>query len=316
MAMELYNVLVVDDELGNINALERTLRCDYSIFTATNAEDALSIMEQYEMAVVITDHRMPGMDGIQFLEQAQKRFPDTIRIILTAYTDERLLMDAINAGHVYGYIDKPWSVQQIRDMVKKGVEAYEITLASREPHTRALLHSGIISAEQLEAALHAQKAEEKSIGEILIQHGKISRTQLDMALEIQQTKRSRLDEVLVEMGAVSSADLEMAEALQKQEKRTLAEILVDLGYADEEDIYSCYALQLGMPHIPPSRFFSEPELSNLVSTRLTCKYSVLPIDLVGRVLVVSALEPLSDRAKKDIEAETGYKVMAVLSSHE
>jgi len=312
--MELHNILIVDDEPGNLNTLERTFKCDYNVFPATNGEDALAIMDQSDIALIITDHRMPGMTGIAFLEKAQQKSPDTIRIILTAYTDEKLLMEAINAGHVYGYVDKPWDIRELKAIVDKGIEAYEVTLASREPHTRALLHSGIISAEQLEAALRKQKAEEKPIGEVLIQQGIISKTQLDMAMEVQQSERKRLDETLIEMGVTSSDELEMADALRRRERRKLADILIDLGYADEESIYSCYALQLGMPHISASQFSGKPELATIVSPRLAYKHAITPIDLVGRVLVVAAPEPLSEKTKREIEAETGYRVMAVYTS--
>ncbi len=313
--MDVHNILLVDDEPGNLNALDRAFKCDYNVFSVTNGEDALAIMGETEIALVITDHRMPGMTGIEFLEKAQQKSPDTIRIILTAYTDEKLLMAAINAGHVYGYVDKPWDVKEIRAIVKRGIETYEVTSASREPCTRALLHSGIISSEQLETALRVQQAEEKSIGEVLVQHGMISKNQLDMATEIQESKRKQLDKALLDIGAVSHEELEIGEALRKREKRRLAEVLVDLGYADEESIYSCYALHLGMPQISSSQLINKPELAEILPSKLAYKHNIAPMDLVGRILVVAALEPLSDKAKKEIEAETGYKVMAVYTSH-
>jgi CheY-like chemotaxis protein len=313
--MDLYNILIVDDEVGNLNALERTFRSGYNVFSATDGENALVIMGRHEIAVIISDHRMPGMTGIEFLEKTLQKYPDTIRIVLTAYTDEQLLMDAINMGHVYGYVTKPWEPDELEAIVREGIDAYEITRASRELYTRTLLRSGVISLEQLDGALQVQRAEKKTVGEILVEHGVISEDQMDMAMKLQESERKQLGEALIELGAISPNDLEMARNLQKHERRRLAEILIDLGYADEEKILSCYALQLGMPYIPLSQFSGKPELAELLPSRLAYKHTTVPVEVVGRVLVLAASEPLSDKAKDEIERETEHKIMSICSSH-
>jgi CheY-like chemotaxis protein len=129
--LDAHNVLIVDDEVANLNALERTLRplkrffeTDYNVFSATNGEDAWSILEENEIAFIIADQRMPGMTGVELLEKTLDKYPDIIRMILTAYTDEKLLLDAINRVHVHGYINKPWEPQEIIDIVRQGLEAH------------------------------------------------------------------------------------------------------------------------------------------------------------------------------------------------
>lgn len=122
-----YNILIVDDEIGNLSALERTFRRDYNIFSATNGEDALSIIEQNDIALIVTDHYMPGMTGVEFLEKARQKHPNTIRIILTAYTDEKVLMDAVSKGNIYSFITKPWDPGEVKSIVKRGIKAYEVT---------------------------------------------------------------------------------------------------------------------------------------------------------------------------------------------
>jgi CheY-like chemotaxis protein len=130
--LDTYNILVVDDEVANINALERTLNAlkrtfghEYHIFSATSGEDALAIMEQNDIGFIIADQRMPGMTGVEFLERTLQEYPDTIRIILTAYTDEKLLMDAINRVHVHGYISKPWEPEEILAILREGLRRQE-----------------------------------------------------------------------------------------------------------------------------------------------------------------------------------------------
>lgn len=309
------SILIVDDEEGSLNALERTFKDEYNVFLASNGEDALAIMEQNDIALIIADYRMPGMTGIEFLEKTLQKYPDTIRIILTAYTDEKLLMDAINMGRVYSYATKPWEPEELKAMVREGIEAYELTRTSRELYTKTLLHAGVISGEQLDAALRLQRAKKKKIGEILIERGIITKSQLDSAMKLQESERKRLGEMLIGLGAISTGDLKLALGLQRHERRRLAEIFVDLGYADEESIFSCYALQLGMPYVSLSQFSSKPEITELLSSELAYKHIIVPVDTVGRVLVVAASEPLSDRAKSEVEKETGCRVMVVCTSH-
>ena len=313
--MEKYNILLVDDEIGNLYALERTFRREYNVFSATNGEDALVIMKDNDIALIIADHRMPNMTGIEFLEKTLQDYPDTIRIMLTAYTDEKLLMDAINTGHVYSYVTKPWETEEIKSVAREGVAAYEITRTSRELYTRTLLQSGIISGEQLDSALQVQRSERKTIQEILIERRIITKGQLDMAVKLQRSERKQLGDALIQLGAISPDDLETARELQRRERRRLAEMLVDLGYADEESIFSCYALQLGVPYLSLSQLSSKSDIIELLSSELAYRHKIVPIDVVGRVLVIATSEPLSERNRSEIENAAGYKGMSVCTSH-
>ena len=312
--MKLHNILTVDDEISNLDVLERTFRNEYNVFSATSGSDAMVMMEQNEIALILADHRMPGMTGIEFLERTLERYPDTIRIVLTGYTDKNLLMDAINRGHVYSYINKPWDTRELLNIVREGVQAYEMTRSSREVYTRTLLDTGVISESQLDNALQVQKSRRKTIGEVLIGHNMISQTELDTAMKLQQSGDEQLEEIVVDRGFVSPEDMETALELQKHEPARLAKILIDLGYADEESISSSYALQLGMPYLSLAQLPSRPELVELLPSDLAFRHAVVPIDSVGRVLVVATSEPLSRKAMSDIEERTGYKVMCAYAS--
>jgi response regulator RpfG family c-di-GMP phosphodiesterase len=103
-------LMVVDDEPDNLDLLYRTFRRDFQVYKADSALSALEVLdEQGEMAVIISDQRMPEMNGTEFLGKTVDRFPDTIRILLTGYTDVEDLVEAINAGQVFKYITKPWN---------------------------------------------------------------------------------------------------------------------------------------------------------------------------------------------------------------
>jgi len=313
--MSIHNILAIDDEAANLDALTRVFNPEYNVLSATNGEDALAIIEQKDIALILADHRMPGMTGVELMERTWEKHPDITRVILTGYPDEKVLMDAINMGHVYSFITKPWETEEIMETVREGIAVYERSNASRKPHIRALLHSGIISSEQLEAALKVQRDERKSVGEILLEHGMISRSQLDMALELRKSKRRKLDEVLTEFGIISPDDLKMAHKQQRREERNLIEILVDMQYADEESILSCYAAHLGIPLVSLSQFPSEQKLAGLLPSQLAYKHYAVPIDIVGRILVMATSEPLSEEARSEIEEETGCTVMVSCASH-
>src|SRR5690606_10482956 len=103
-----HNILIVDDEADNVDALERLFRKKYQVLKATSAIEALTQLKSHEVAVIISDQRMPKMTGVQFLSESIKLQPDAIRMLLTGYTDIESAIEAINSGGVYRYITKPW----------------------------------------------------------------------------------------------------------------------------------------------------------------------------------------------------------------
>ncbi len=119
-------VLVVDDEVANVRLLTRVLSGEHEVFEAQSGQEAVSILEREPISLIITDQRMPGMTGVQLLEQSLSIRPDAIKILLTGYTDVQALIDAINAGHVYKYVPKPWDADELKLTVRRALEAFEL----------------------------------------------------------------------------------------------------------------------------------------------------------------------------------------------
>lgn len=120
-------LMVVDDERDNLDLLYRTFRRDFQVFRADSAIKALEILDQQgEMAIIISDQRMPEMNGTEFLGKTVEMYPDTIRILLTGYTDVEDLVDAINAGKVFKYIVKPWTPTDLKGVVERAAETYKV----------------------------------------------------------------------------------------------------------------------------------------------------------------------------------------------
>src|SRR5690606_41445013 len=117
-------VLYIDDEDNNLSSFKASLRKDFNITTAMNGEEGLQLAREGDFQVVIADQRMPGMTGVEFFERLVKVKPDPIRILLTGYSDISSVIDAINRGEVYRFIDKPWNIEQIKNTIDTAADIY------------------------------------------------------------------------------------------------------------------------------------------------------------------------------------------------
>lgn len=142
------NVLYIDDEVHNLNSFKAGFRRLFNVFTADSAVEGRKILETEDIQVIITDQRMPVTTGIEFLESIIPQFPDPIRILLTGYADINAVIDAINKGQVYRYIQKPWMEDDLRIHIEKAYEIYSLRKENKEL-TERLLRAN----EELEAFL-------------------------------------------------------------------------------------------------------------------------------------------------------------------
>jgi two-component system, probable response regulator PhcQ len=125
-------ILIVDDESHVIAALKRSLMDDcYQITGATSGEEALQHMGQQRFKVVISDERMPGMGGAEFLSIVCGRYPETIRIILTGHASIEATMKAVNSGEIYRFFTKPWDDIELRLALRTAIEKYDLEEENR-----------------------------------------------------------------------------------------------------------------------------------------------------------------------------------------
>ncbi|MBD2626591.1 response regulator [Trichormus variabilis] len=131
-------ILVVDDEPDNLDLLYRTFRRDFNVLKADSGMSALQLLEEEgEVAVIISDQRMPEMKGTEFLSRTLPQFPDTVRIILTGFTDIEDLVEAINSGQVFKYITKPWDSGELKEVVQRAAATYDLLKQRTEELRRA-----------------------------------------------------------------------------------------------------------------------------------------------------------------------------------
>lgn len=139
-------MLVVDDEPDNLDLLYRTFRRDFDVLRAESGIDALTLLStEGEVAVIISDQRMPEMKGTEFLSKTVPEFPDTVRIILTGFTDVEDLVEAINAGQVYKYITKPWDPNELKTVVQHAAETYELLKQRTEELHRSQAQTALLA---------------------------------------------------------------------------------------------------------------------------------------------------------------------------
>ena len=131
-------VLYVDDEDNNLSSFRASLRRDFQVYTAIDAKEGLKLAGEMDFEVVIADQRMPEMTGVEFFEKLVKIKPDPIRILLTGYSDIASVIDAINKGEVYRFIDKPWNIDQIKVAIINAADIYNTRLELKEKNEKLL----------------------------------------------------------------------------------------------------------------------------------------------------------------------------------
>jgi adenylate cyclase len=123
---ETATILLVDDESRVLDSLEALLAMDYGILRSERATEALEILAREQVTVLISDQRMPGMSGTELLTKSLEVSPETVRILLTAFTDADALMASINAANIYHFLLKPWDPKELVHTVRRGVERYRL----------------------------------------------------------------------------------------------------------------------------------------------------------------------------------------------
>jgi response regulator RpfG family c-di-GMP phosphodiesterase len=122
---EKITILYVDDEENNLISFKATFRHKYKVFTAIGGAEALNILGENTVHVIITDQRMPNMTGTEFLEKVLHKYLDPIRILLTGYTDMSALVEAVNKGQIFHYLTKPWNEQELDETIQRAYEIFQ-----------------------------------------------------------------------------------------------------------------------------------------------------------------------------------------------
>ena len=219
-----FAILYVDDEEKSLKYFTRAFQDQFRVFTATNAQDGFTLLNQHkdEIAILITDQRMPGEKGVQLLERARQLRPKILRILATAYSDFDAAVDAVNTGAIYKYIHKPWEIPYLEMTLRRALEFF---MVQRErdallKEKLSVLHNLMITDRVVSLGLLAA-----GLGHHIRNSLVAIRTFLDLAPE-------KLQEEKVDLEELRNPNFwrDFYSHVQKQLQR-ITELLSDLGLA-------------------------------------------------------------------------------------
>ena len=180
-------ILVVDDEPEMLYSLKNLLRREFEVYTAGSGEAGMKILQEHEIHLVMTDQRMPEMTGVELLHRMKTEYPGAMRLIFTGYADIKTVIDAINHGHVFRYITKPWDPEELVSALREAGERYDIIVKRNEllRDLRAYELACIAYADALlENKLGTLTPEGAAQGKTLVKQGQTLATRLDRALAL------------------------------------------------------------------------------------------------------------------------------------
>lgn len=215
-------ILFVDDEENVLNAFRRQLRKGYDVTTESRATDALQTIEKEgPFAVIVSDMRMPEMDGIEFLKASQELAPDSVRLMLTGNADQQTAIDAVNEGKVFRFLNKPCDLGTMTSTIDAALEQYRLITAEKE-----LLNCTLNGAIKLLTDILSLAAPSLSAGNLAMRK---TATEIARALRIESIWEMEMATMLSHVGHVTlPADtvskMESGESLSDTEKRIVSHL--------------------------------------------------------------------------------------------
>lgn len=125
MTAKKHTLLVVDDEADVVDSVHDLLRREFNVLKAKNADEGIQLMQHNEVHIIMTDQRMPKITGVELLTKIRQRYPHAVRMLFTGYSDLESIVAAINQGHVYGFVKKPWQPEELEAVVREAAAEYD-----------------------------------------------------------------------------------------------------------------------------------------------------------------------------------------------
>ncbi|MCX8026280.1 MAG: ATPase, T2SS/T4P/T4SS family [Thermodesulfovibrionales bacterium] len=276
---ERFTLLLVDDEENVLNALKRVFADEnYEILTARSGMEALKIISNRTIHLVISDHRMPNMTGAELLREIRTRQPETIRIMLTGHADIQAVMGAINEGAVYKFITKPWNDDDLRITVSLALQQYLLLLENK----------------RLKDIAQQQNIKLKNYSNLF------------------DTYRGILGSILVKQNIITNEQLQEAQRLKLPEE-FIAETLIRLRLVSEDKIVQVLQKTQGFDFIDIKEVQINPNIVRLLPQELCKKHKILPIKLEGKNLTIAMADPTDVIMNDNISMLTGFNVIPVIA---
>ena len=276
-----YKILFVDDEENVLRTMRRIFRREnYTLLTAGSGSDALKILEKGPVNVVVSDYKMPGMNGSDLLRKIKAMHPQTIRIMLTGHADVNAIMGAVNEGAVYKFITKPWNDDDLRLTVSLALEQYDLIEENK--------------------SLKKQKD---------VQQKKIK--QLSRYVN---SNRSQVGQLLLRKKIIRKDDLKKAEAIQTRTNKILPKIFVEMGIADEQTIIKTIQSEMNINRVYPKEFTVPKELAFLIPKEICEKSLLVPLKRSEGRLIVAMADPTDYIKVDELKFIASLPIQPVLST--
>jgi type II secretory ATPase GspE/PulE/Tfp pilus assembly ATPase PilB-like protein/FixJ family two-component response regulator len=275
-----FTLLFVDDEEGVLNALRRVfMEENYRILVTPSPLEALELLAREKIHLVISDHRMPGMTGADFLREVKQKWPETVRIMLTGYADVQSIMGAVKDGAVFKFITKPWNDEDLRLTVSLGLQQFVLTQENRRLREIARRHEMKVKA-----------------GAFILDEN-----------------REMLGAILVKKGGIGPEDLERA-IREKRKDEHISETLIRLGLATENLIAATLRKHLNIECINLKELVIPQGTAGFLPRELCEKYLMMPVKLDGRQLTLAMADPSDINKIDNISLMTGLRVVPLIAS--
>lgn len=276
-----YRVLFVDDEVNVLNSIKRIFRREnYDLVTASSASSALELIEKKPPQVIVSDYKMPVMNGADLLREVKSRHPQTIRIMLTGHADVNAIMGAVNDGAVYKFITKPWNDDDLRLTISLALEQYDLIQENRN----------------LRQQREAQKKRIKKLTRVIDNH------------------RSQIGRILLKRGLIKQSDLEKALAIQAKTNNMLPVVMIKMGLVDESTVMGVIQSDLGINRVYPNEFNVPPSITTFIPKETCINNLIVPLKHSDGRLLVAMMDPSDFTKLDDLKFLTGLPVESALAA--
>lgn len=282
-------ILFVDDEERIVNLLKIMFRTTYEVFTATNGHDALKIMASQHIHVIVSDQRMPEMLGIDLLTKARAQSPDTMRILLTGYSDLAAIVGSVNDGEVFRFINKPWDQEEIKAIIADAANI-AMTTASDVAGSAARNAGTVASA----ALASAAKTEQREI--LVLDDNALDRHWVTKALQADYRVHNATS---------------IQEALKMLETQDIAVIISEATVGGQPTGAFLNVLKRQYPLITTVMLTGSADsemVIKLINQAQICRFSTKPIKQGAFMLSVKAAMMQHERFREDPKLMARHKV--------
>jgi type II secretory ATPase GspE/PulE/Tfp pilus assembly ATPase PilB-like protein/FixJ family two-component response regulator len=279
-ASERFTLLFVDDEENVLKALKRVfLEENYNLLVADNADQALELIDREKgIQLVISDFKMPGMNGVDLLREIKRKRPEIIRIMLTGHADVQAVMGAVNEGAVYKFITKPWSDEDLRLSVSLALQQYVLLKENK----------------------------------ILKDITKKQQIKIKNFSALYDKDRKALGNILIKQGILKPEDLLRAQK-EKRDDEFIIETIIRLGFATDAKIIKALQSHLSIEFIDIKETHINPAIVRSLPKDFCERSRFIPVRLEGNNLTVAMADPSDIFLRDNIEFLTGLRVFPLIA---